>query len=134
VAGKQVELEFDVERYDHYGRLLAYVFVRDSKGRRIFVNAEMVRNGFARTYTKPPNVRYAEMFVRLQEEARKNRRGLWSVYRPTRQPVVGNRNTRTFHRLTCPLAKRIRPHNRVRFRNAEAALQAGYHPCRECRP
>ena len=96
VLNKPVELEFDVERYDHYGRLLAYVFVRDEKGRRVFVNAEMVRNGFARTYTKPPNVRYADLFVRLQEEARKNRRGLWSVYHPTRQPVIGNRNTLSF--------------------------------------
>jgi micrococcal nuclease len=134
VLGKPVELEFDLERYDRYGRLLAYVFVRDEKGRRVFVNAEMVRNGFARTYTKPPNVRYADLFVQLQEEARKHRRGLWSVYRPTRQPVIGNRNTRTFHRLNCPLARRISPRNRIRFPNADAALQAGFHPCRECQP
>jgi micrococcal nuclease len=64
VLGKPVELEFDLERYDHYGRLLAYVFVRDEKGRRVFVNAEMVRNGFARTYTKPPNVRLVRSVAR----------------------------------------------------------------------
>ncbi|MCS7188128.1 MAG: thermonuclease family protein, partial [Armatimonadota bacterium] len=86
VQGKIVELEFDVERYDHHGRLLAYVFLRDKSGRRIFVNAEMVRNGFARTYTKPPNVKYADLFVKLQDEARANKRGLWSVYKPTRSP------------------------------------------------
>lgn len=134
VQRKLVELEFDVERYDHYGRILAYVFVKDYKGKRIFVNAEMVRNGFARIYTKPPNVRYADMLFRLQEEARKNKRGLWSVYRPSRRPVIANRKTLTFHRLSCPSAKRIRSQNRLRFPNYEAALSKGYRPCRECQP
>ncbi len=134
VLGKQVELELDVERYDHYGRLLAYVFVRDARGNRIFVNAAMVRNGFARVYTKPPNVRYADLLVRLQEEARENRRGLWAVYAPTRSPVIGNRRTLTFHRPTCPSVQRISAENRIRFPSAAAALQKGYHPCRECQP
>lgn len=134
VQGRVVELEFDVERYDHYGRLLAYVFVRDRSGQRIFVNAEMIRNGFARTYTKPPNVKYADLFVRLQEEARRNRRGLWSVYQPTRRPVFGNRRTMVFHRPNCPAIRRISPQNLVRFRNAEEALKKGFHPCRECQP
>ncbi len=134
VQGKVVELELDVERYDHYGRLLAYVFVRDMKGQRIFVNAELIRNGFARVYTKPPNVRYADLFVRLQQEAREQRRGLWALYRPTRSPVIGNRNTLTFHRPNCPAVWRIRPQNRLRFPNAEAALSRGFHPCRECQP
>lgn len=134
VQGKEVELEFDVERYDHYGRLLAYVFVRDKDGRRIFVNAEMVRNGFARTYTKPPNVKYADLFVRLQEEARNNRRGLWSVYKPTRSPVIANKRTMVFHRPDCPSVEQISPQNRIRLPNAETALERGFHPCRECQP
>jgi len=134
VEGKSVELEFDVERYDHYGRLLAYVFVRDERGRRIFVNAEMVRNGFARIYTKPPNVKYADLLLRLQEEARRNRRGLWSVYKPSRSPVIGNRRTMVFHRPSCPAVRQISPQNRIRFRNATEALEQGFHPCRECQP
>jgi methylphosphotriester-DNA--protein-cysteine methyltransferase len=32
------------------------------------------------------------------------------------------------------LARRISPRNRIRFPNADAALQAGFHPCRECQP
>lgn len=134
VQGKTVELEFDVERYDRYGRVLAYVFVTERTGRRVFVNAEMVRNGFARIYTKPPNVKYADLLVRLQEEARENRRGLWLVYKPTRSPVIGNKRTMVFHRTNCPAVRQISPKNRVRFPNAEVALERGFHPCRECQP
>ncbi len=134
VQGKAVELEFDIERYDRYGRLLAYVFVRDKTGRRIFVNAEMVRNGFALTYTRPPNVKYADLFIRLQEDARKKRRGLWSVYKPTTSIVIGNKRTRVFHRPNCPEVKKIGLQNRIRFLNAEIALGKGFHPCRKCKP
>ncbi|MGQ9461713.1 MAG: thermonuclease family protein [Candidatus Fervidibacter sp.] len=134
VQGRAVELEFDVERFDRYGRLLAYVFVRNEEGRRIFVNAEMVRNGFALIYTKPPNVRHADLFLQLQNEARENKRGLWSVYRPESSPVIGNRKTLTFHKPTCPGVERISPQNIVKFSNAERALERGYHPCRLCQP
>lgn len=134
VQSRTVELEFDVERYDQYGRLLAYVFVRDRSGRRVFVNAELIRNGLARTYTKPPNVKYADLFVRLQEEARAQKRGLWSVYKPTRSPVIGSKKTMVFHRTNCPAVRRIDPQNRIRFPNAEAAFKRGFHPCRKCQP
>jgi micrococcal nuclease len=134
VQGRVVELEFDIERYDRYGRLLAYVFVRDAKGKRIFVNAELVRNGFARVYTKPPNVRYADLFVRLQEEAREKRKGLWSVYKPSRSPVIANLRTKVFHCPTCPAVRQISPKNRLRLPNAEIALERGFAPCRECQP
>jgi micrococcal nuclease len=127
-------LEFDIERYDRYGRLLAYVFVRDAKGKRIFVNAELVRNGFARVYTKPPNVRYADLFIRLQEEAREKRKGLWSVYKPSRSPVIANLRTKVFHCPTCPAVRQISPKNRLRLPNAEIALERGFAPCRECQP
>jgi micrococcal nuclease len=134
VQGKVMELEFDIERYDRYGRLLAYVFVRDARGKRIFVNAELVSNGFAKVYTKPPNVRYADLFVRLQEDAREKRRGLWSVYRPSRSPVIVNLRTKVFHRPTCPAVRQISPKNRLRLPNAEIALERGFSPCRECQP
>ena len=134
VLGRVVELEFDIERYDRYGRSLAYVFVKDAKGKRIFVNAELIRNGFAKVYTKPPNVRYADLFVRLQKEAREKRRGLWSVYKPSRSPVIANLRTRVFHRPTCPAIRQISPQNRLRLSNAEIALERGFSPCRECQP
>jgi len=74
VEGKRVSLEFDVERRDKYDRLLTYVYLKDGT----FVNAEIVKQGYASLMTIPPNVKYADLFLRLYQEARLNKRGLWS--------------------------------------------------------
>lgn len=73
VEGRRVKLEFDVEKKDVYGRTLAYAFLEDGT----FVNAEIVRQGYASLMTYPPNVKYADLFLKLYQEARENRRGLW---------------------------------------------------------
>jgi micrococcal nuclease len=73
VEGKRVSLEFDVEKYDRYKRLLAYVYLKDGT----FVNAKIVEEGYASLMTFPPNVKYADLFLKLYQEARENRRGLW---------------------------------------------------------
>jgi len=73
VDGKMVRLEFDVGRRDKYGRLLAYVYLEDGT----FVNAWLVREGFAQVMTIPPNVKYKDLFLKLQREARDANRGLW---------------------------------------------------------
>ncbi|MFQ5680221.1 MAG: thermonuclease family protein [Gemmatimonadota bacterium] len=72
VKGRRVRLELDVERRDRYGRLLAYVWVGDT-----LANEWLVRRGFARIYTYPPNVRYAERFLAAERAAREEGRGLW---------------------------------------------------------
>ena len=74
VDGRAVRLRFDAERRDRYGRLLAYVHRASDD---LFVNAELVRRGFAQALTIPPNVRHADRFVRLQRAARRAGRGLW---------------------------------------------------------
>ena len=76
VAGRRVRLVLDVEPRDRFGRLLAYVHrLRDG----LFVNAALVRGGYARTLTIPPNVRFAERFRALAAQARRAGRGLWSA-------------------------------------------------------
>jgi len=74
VEGKRVRLEFDVQRYDKYERLLAYVYLEEGT----FVNAELLAQGYAQLLTIPPNVKHTDLFVKLQREARKAGRGLWS--------------------------------------------------------
>ena len=74
VEGRAVRLEFDVERHDKYGRTLAYVYLSDGT----FVNAELVRQGYAHLLTIPPNVKYAELFLKCEREARQANRGLWA--------------------------------------------------------
>ena len=73
VDGRTVRLVKDVEEADRYGRLLRYVYMEAE-----MVNARLVANGYALAYTYPPNVRHAELFVRLEREARADERGLWS--------------------------------------------------------
>ena len=72
--GKQVRVEYDVEKRDQYGRLLAYLYLSDGT----FVNEKIIREGYAYPLTIPPNVRHAAEFADWFREARHNRRGLWS--------------------------------------------------------
>ena len=74
VDEQTVRLVFDRERRDVYGRLLAYVYV----GSR-FVNAELVRDGYARTLTISPDTAHAELFRRLAAKAGRAGRGLWGA-------------------------------------------------------
>ncbi len=74
VAGRRVRLVGDAEERDRYGRLLAYVY-REPDG--AFVNAALVRDGYARTLTIPPNVAHRADFSRLAGAARRAGRGLW---------------------------------------------------------
>lgn len=95
LLGRFVELEFDAETRDRYGRLLAYVYVRvhEEGSLRItpmngsvvqrggedyyFVNATMLLEGYAVPLNIEPNSRYRDLFERLSEEAEKYNRGLW---------------------------------------------------------
>jgi len=72
VEGQAVRLELDVQERDRYGPLLAYVWIGD-----LMINAELLRLGYAQVMTIPPNVRYQEVFLKLQREAREAGRGLW---------------------------------------------------------
>jgi len=74
VRSKTVYLEKDVSEKDKYGRLLRYVWTDDVT----MVNAELVRLGYAYSYTYPPDVKYQDLFLLLQREARENSRGLWA--------------------------------------------------------
>ena len=73
LADQRVRLEYDVGQKDRYNRTLAYAYLPDGT----FINADLVKNGYAVVMTVPPNVRYAELFLELQKEARENGRGLW---------------------------------------------------------
>jgi micrococcal nuclease len=76
VRGERVRLVLDAEERDRFGRLLAYVYrARDGAA----VNEALIRGGFARPLTVPPNVRFADRFTRLAAQARRAGRGLWSA-------------------------------------------------------
>ena len=73
VDGRVIRLEYDVQERDRFGRLLAYVYVDD-----VMVNAQLLQAGMAQPLTIPPNVKYAERFRALADEARQAGRGLWA--------------------------------------------------------
>jgi endonuclease YncB( thermonuclease family) len=73
VEGKRVALRKDVSETDRYGRLLRYVYLPNGE----MVNAILVREGYALAATIPPDVMFADLFVRLEREAREAGRGLW---------------------------------------------------------
>lgn len=85
VMGKTVTLVTDVSETDRYGRLLRYVYVGD-----VFVNAELVRQGYANASTYPPDVAHADLFVQLQAEARAAGRGCWAAPTSTTWNCSGN--------------------------------------------
>jgi len=73
LTGRRVRLELDVEHFDKYGRLLAYVLV---DGRRF--NDELLRAGYARLLVIPPNGKYGRTMLDEELAARRARRGLWA--------------------------------------------------------
>lgn len=74
--GTGVRLVGDVEPADTFGRTLAYAY-RLPDG--LFVNAELVRGGYAVALTISPNVAFADRFAALATEARDAGRGLWAA-------------------------------------------------------
>ncbi|NMD35193.1 MAG: hypothetical protein GYA73_04850 [Planctomycetes bacterium] len=130
VAGKQVELLFDVETVDRYGRALAHVLVADGAERRL-AGEELVRRGLASVFIIPPNLLFAERLKAAQKEAVLNDRGLWALPPPAPEPyyVVG---AYKFHRPSCAHAAQI-PNPRMQ-KDRKAILAQGKSPCRACLP
>jgi micrococcal nuclease len=72
VDGKEARFEFERQKRDRYGRLLAYVYLLDGT----FLNAEIIKQGYGFAYTRFP-FKYIEEFRRYEREAREKRKGLW---------------------------------------------------------
>lgn len=96
VLNKEVELEKDVSETDRYQRLLRYIWIGDS-----LINEVLVREGFAKVSTYPPDVKYQEKFREAEKLAREEGKGLWgsvcasvkststTAPQPTTQPQSG---------------------------------------------
>lgn len=78
IIDSYVILVLGIKERDQYGRLLAYAYLDDPDG-RIFINAELIRAGYAVVYTVPPNVEQADILLAAEREAREAHRGLWAL-------------------------------------------------------
>lgn len=83
LTGKEVYLEKDVSETDKYGRLLRYIWLEEPSSLDIeeienkMFNAILLKEGYAKVATYPPDVKYADTFVQIQRSARENNLGLW---------------------------------------------------------
>lgn len=75
ILDKKIRLEFDVDSLDRFGRTLAYAYLDD-----IFINEQLIKNGYAVLMTIPPNIRFESQFVAEQNYAKSNHLGLWKLY------------------------------------------------------
>ena len=130
VEGKEVRLDFDVERKDKYDRLMAYVYLADGT----FVNAELIRLGYAKASRYPSNIKHEEEFLELEKKAESDWRGLWG--KPNPPPCTGSDNVvyitkrgSKYHIAGCRYLKKcIIPIER------DLAERCDYGPCSRCNP
>ena len=97
IEGKKVRLEFDVQKKDEGGQLLAYVYKKTGKSNGVkwerrwgwrvveldgelyaFINATLVDWGYARLNAGSLNMKYIELFEKYQKNAQ--RKGMWLWY------------------------------------------------------
>lgn len=141
LQGEEVYIERDHTFQDKYGRELLYLY-RAPEG--LFVNLEIIRQGYGRTYTKFP-FEYMKLFRQYEASARKAQRGLWrdagrsAMSRETspahaessdaRVTVYRTRTGTKYHREGCRhLSKSKIPIS------LQQAQTMGYTPCAVCRP
>ncbi len=73
LEGQHVRLEFDSEKNGEDHETLAYIFLLEGG---TFVNAEILRQGYAHLSIRPPNMKYAKNLREAYKEARAEQRGL----------------------------------------------------------
>lgn len=93
VSWQQVTLIKDTSETDQYGRLLRYVFVGD-----VFVNHELVKQGFAEAVNYPPDEACKNLFSEAESASRAAGFGLWKptpIPNPTAAPTSPPANNPT---------------------------------------
>ena len=135
LLGESVYLRFDGNRTDRYGRLLAYLY-RAPDG--LFVNLEIVRQGYGKVYTTFP-FKHKDLFQYYGGQAQRAGRGLWRVdssgtpqtqikETPRMRTVYITRTGAKYHRGSCRY---------LRYSKIPISLERakrGYSPCSVCRP
>lgn len=113
----------------------------ETQSEYIFVNAELVRLGYAQASPYPPDLKYQHYFLELEAEAREQGRGCWATGEAEVSPpaktkylYVGSINSNIYHYPDCIWAQKIKPENEIWFFTANDADAHGYRPCKVCDP
>lgn len=155
--GKKIWLEKDVSELDKYNRLLRYVWLVDPSDitnptyedvRDKTINGILVREGYAKAVTYPPDVKYQEYFNKIQQEAERNKKGLWqdkteNIEEETKKQdeatqtsetvdmrIKGNKNSMIYHFPGGKSYNKVKESNAVYFKTPEEAEAAGYRPAK----
>ncbi|KAG7350525.1 nuclease-like protein [Nitzschia inconspicua] len=118
-----------IDGEDHYGRLLAHIFVEQDGGGYLCIGEGLVQQGFAHAYSpnkaeKPFNW---DKLVSIQSEAMAAKRGIWNNFND--EMVVKTANGSAYHKRSCEHISTIR---NLQEMKVSAATVMGLHPCRTC--
>ena len=131
VQGKKVHIVPAGDRIDRFGRLLAFVYLRDGR----MVNEKMLRAGLAHVCFFSKDLKNKNLLLQAQLFAINSRKGIWSQKPVNPEPYyIGNSKSLRFHRPSCSYGKRTSKRNRVIFRDRTTAFKKGYCRCKQCLP
>lgn len=150
LEGQQVELEFDMQERDIYGRLLAYVYLNG-----VMFNKTLLEDEIAVISTYPPNVKYVNDFLEISSRHNGGNTQSGTNSKPgdntnpgngdtfhtydnpdqqnTEDKWVLNLNSHKIHFPTCREVVKIAPHNYATSNLSEEELiSQGYATCGVC--
>lgn len=123
ILNKTVFLKKDVSETDRYGRLLRYVYVNG-----LFVNEELVYDGFAYAVEYPPDTQYASDLEDAQQSAASANRGcLWGSSCPSGCYVHITNTGSKYHAADCRYL-----YNSDYTICRDEAIDQGYSACSVC--
>ena len=76
LENKHIYIEYDKEKYDKYGRMLAYVYFDDKK---TMYEDIILSEGLAISLQIEPNIKYQKQFESIQNKAKDNKTGFWET-------------------------------------------------------
>ncbi len=95
--GYRLQLRFDRERRDRYGRLLAHAFLDNGQS----LEGRLLAAGLGTALVVPPNLWHVGCYAAAEAGARRAGRGVWAL--PAYRPVAAGRlpaHARGFHLVT----------------------------------
>lgn len=162
LSNKTVYLQKDVSDRDRYNRLLRYVWLdrpfsnepTDAEIKKSMYNAILVKEGYGKISTFPPDIKYVELFRELDRNAREKNKGLWacdeykenknvnniskttSTSKDKKTPantstvqngkIKGNKNSKIYHVPGGASYDKLSEKNTIYFNSEKDAINAGY--------
>ncbi len=134
LLGMIVDIDYDIDKVDDYGRRLAYVYYYSAGGKSM-INMELLEQGLAHVYVKGGNCAYLEPMIKAQRSAMMRKINGWLIWlQDTEREYVSSVNSHIFHRGSCRWARLISRKNRRIYFSKWDAYWEGLSPCRGCRP